>query len=232
MNSTLKTMKREVTCTCDKCGHQDTMTIYPRLVIDDMPRLRPFVSDGSLFVHTCPICHTVYPTPYSMYYVDQKNRLMVAVCIDPKEYEEAVSLSKSGEIYAYMMKYINRKGVFRIVRTPLELSEKTAILASHYDDRIMEILKYKLMKELNRRQEDVNRLFYVSIEGHKEFAVLHNNGEIGHVDFAERWYQETAKDYAGDLKGKETQAIVDEAWAREYCDPLPIEEEGEGVSIQ
>lgn len=228
----IHTLKRTVTCTCDRCGHKDTMTIYPRLIIDEMPRLRPQVADGSLFTHTCSVCRAVYPTPYSMYYVDRKNRLMIIMTIDEKEYREAVQLSRSQEIYAWMMKYINQKGMLRIVRTPLELSEKTAIHASHYDDRIMEILKFNLMKTLKKQSQDINRLFYISFDGKKQFAILFNDGEIGHVDFEERWYQETARVYASGLKDKETQVIVDQNWAKHYAAPIPIEETGEAVSVK
>lgn len=228
----IHTIQRRVTCTCDACGQQDVITIYPRLIIDEMPRLRPFVADGSLFTHTCSVCHTIYPTPYSMYYVDRRNRLMIIVAIDEKEYQEAVQLSFSQEIYAWMMKYINRKGMLRIVRTPFELSEKTAIAASHYDDRIMEILKYSLMKKLSKQTKDVNRLFYNAFNKKEEFAVLFNDGQIGHVDFEKRWYQETARVYAADLKTKESPAVIDMNWAKHYAEPVPIEETGEPVSVK
>ena len=78
----------------------------------------------------------------------------------------------------------------------------------------------------------VNRLFYNAFNKKEEFAVLFNDGQIGHVDFEKRWYQETARVYAADLKTKESPAVIDMNWAKHYAEPVPIEETGEPVSVK
>jgi transcription elongation factor Elf1 len=226
-------VQQKTTVTCDACGKPFEIRFWPILNAQEEPKLKRKVLDTTLFVQTCPHCGKKYAVPYSMTYSDPKKKLLVTMAVGEKEYQETLKQNAAGDMYALMMRSINAEGELRLVRTPSELAEKAAVKECHYDDRIMELLKYHLKEKLNANAQHVVTLSF-HLEGKEPyFACLQEDGKTGTVEFEDAWYQEAARSYSDYVKShKDNTIVIDEKWARSILHPLNFEEEGEGVSIQ
>lgn len=228
----MQSIQQTVQLTCPNCFQTEEKVIYQRLVVEELPKLKNKVMDGSLFAHKCKYCKHTYATPYSNMYISKKLKLVIICAVTKQEYETTIKLANSGSIHRQMMNSINEVGSIRIVKNPIELAEKVAIFESHYDDRLMEVLKYDLMESLKDHHENVEALFYKKNQKGGMFAVVRSNGKVSAIEFQNRWYQDVARRYTSFLKDSKKQFIVDRTFAEQFLKPLPFQEEGEAVGIQ
>ncbi len=218
---------------CEHCGRMFRTTIYPIIQVNEKPKLRSKVMDASLFIKKCPHCGKDVMFPYSTIYSDDRKGLIVTMACGENEYADALAMNKSTDVYGNMMRSINAEGVLRLVRTPLELAEKVCIRESHYDDRIMELMKFHLMMKMRDQGQSPAVMYYMVRDKHEELAVLLNNGTAGSITFSDAWYQEAAAAYAKAVRQmKEHPIVIDQKWASSFLRPVEIEETGEGVSIE
>ena len=226
------TREQYVDVACDYCGKNIRTRIYPIININEVPKLRQKITSAGLFVLKCPSCAKDVMFPYSTIYSDDIKGLIVSLACGEEEYKEALSLNKSNDMYGNMMRSINANGELRIVRTPLELAEKVCIKEDHYDDRIMELMKFHLLLKMKEQGNDASVMYYMIKDKKAQLAVLLKNGTAGSIPFQDTWYQEAAAAYSASVKKmKDHPVVVDQKWASSFLRPVNIEEDGEGVSI-
>lgn len=216
---------------CSKCGLTDTVDTYPLLNIQEYPKLRRKVRDTSVFIHECSHCHAVYPLPYSMNYIDPGRGLIVCMALTEQEYRDARSLKQENGFYGRMLRAVNADAEVRIVRTPMELAEKIMIHDRHYDDRIIEILKFFLKQHLEKEGENAEMLFYFEKNHKEEIVLLRSDGSQGSITFQKAWYQKAYAAYHSAVSGIDD-IEINPAWAKHLLRPVNIEEEGTGVSVE
>lgn len=226
------TREQYVEIACDHCGKMMRTKVYPIININEVPKLRSKIMDASLFIQKCPSCGKDVMFPYSTIYSDDRNGLIISMACDEKEYADALALNKSTDMYGNMMRQINANGELRLVRTPLELAEKVCVRESHYDDRIMELMKFHLLLKMREQGNPAVAMYYIVKNRKEELAVLLANGSAGSIAFQDAWYQEAAAAYSSAVRNmKEHPIVVDGKWASSFLRPVEIMEEGEGVSI-
>lgn len=144
----------EILVSCPNCGQETPFEIWTILNAQDNPEKAAQLAAGTPTEFTCPQCGFRTFLNHPCMFVDPDHTLMIYnVCGDPdmtKQAEETFAALPS-------IDEVMNSAEFRIVDSMQELSDKTAIFAAGYDDRIIEMLKLNVLgyaQHQNRITED------------------------------------------------------------------------------
>lgn len=144
----------EMPVSCPNCGQETSFEIWTILNAQDNPEKAASLAAGTLTDFTCPHCGFRTILDHPCMFIDPDHKLMVYnVCGDPEMTQQAE------DTFAALpsMDEVMNSTEFRIVNSMQELSDKAAIFAAGYDDRIIEMLKLSVLgyaQHQNRISED------------------------------------------------------------------------------
>lgn len=144
----------EMPVSCPNCGQETSFEIWTVLNAQDNPEKAASLAAGTLTDFTCPHCGFRTILDHPCMFIDPDHKLMVYnVCGDPEMTQQAE------ETFAALpsIDEVMNSAEFRMVDSMQELSDKAAIFAAGYDDRIIEMLKLSVLgyaQHQNRIAED------------------------------------------------------------------------------
>ena len=151
-------MNKIIKATCPDCKKEFPFEMWQSINVQLNPELREKVFDHSIFNFECPHCVMKAHTAYPFLYNDMKNGFMIQFCPDEEDVEEyANSLQKIIESDKATGALNNT--YIRIVTEYFLLEEKIKIFESGYDDRLIELLKSRQIKDLNINKPENNLAF-------------------------------------------------------------------------
>lgn len=140
-------MKAEVKIiTCPKCGSKQEFTVYPTLNASSNPGLKEKFLDGDLTTLACESCGFSGSVEYPMLYHDLEK--MFSVYFFPGSNDRKAN--PGSVLPAHLVPEIE----MRLVHTPDELREKIFIFRDNLDDRIVEVVKDNILREMEARKEE------------------------------------------------------------------------------
>ncbi len=223
----------QISVTCPNCHNQTKIKRYPILNQQEYPKLKRKLIDTSFWEQHCSKCRAIFYDYYPMIYIDEKNDMFFSIALKENEFDDLIKSSyKSVPEMLRFMKFMNESTNCRRIDDMYELSEKISLVQSHYDDRLMELMKYHMIQKLNENGENIQNLYYRNTENGTYLLAVRKDGSTGHIPFSEMWYQAIAKSYRNLSLVKENRLQkIDQDWARNIIRPLNIEEDGEGISF-
>ncbi|HJJ48125.1 MAG TPA: CpXC domain-containing protein [Methanocorpusculum sp.] len=147
-------MKPEVkVITCPKCGARQEFTLYPTINGNNADLREKFL-DGSLTTITCSECGFSGAVEYPMFYHDMDEKY--SIFFHPDADERTAVLPPT--LPAHMIKEFR----LRLVHTQDAFREKIFIFRDKLDDRIVELVKDAILKEMDAKKEEKmpDALFY------------------------------------------------------------------------
>lgn len=165
------------TIACRYCGHEQEFTIWQSINATLDPQLRDQLMSGELMTFTCDSCHKSAEVVWPLLYHDMEREVMVHI-----RFDEALLDGQAPEpdpVEEFMLSF-----TLRTVASRNELVEKVLIFEEGLDDRVIEIFKIALRRQLEQdAQETGGELMFSSCgeseEGAREiaFVLLKEEGE-------------------------------------------------------
>ncbi len=198
---------------CPKCGHQQEFKLWTTIDIYSDPKMRDAVLSQSLFSYKCDGCGYAAPLNYPCVYNDPKNKLVFYVFPNYKD-EHLQQLDN-----AQTQKMLDDGYVFRVVRSGNELAEKIVIFDHELDDRVIELCKLYMVRELKKQRSDfkvMSAYYNHGKEGHL-VVVFDENGKGVTAPLPEDMYEKMKDSFASYLEDypSEEELVVDVQWALE-----------------
>lgn len=166
---------------CRFCQHEQEFTLWQSINATSDPELKDQLMSGELMTFTCQSCQKVAEVVWPLLYHDMERNLMVHIRIDEQ-------LSDGQAPQPDPVEDFMRGFTLRTVASRNELVEKVLIFEDGLDDRIIEIFKIALRRQLEQDGQggDGELMFSAcgeSEEGEKEIAFVLLEGE-GESSFA------------------------------------------------
>jgi CpXC protein len=134
--------------TCPKCQHQQDFGFWESVNADRDPQLRDRLLSRELFRFKCDQCGNIADAVYPTLYHDMAKKYMIFFTMDGKKMEPTHPL------FDKMMSGYN----LRTISSVNQLVEKVLLLATDFDERILEIFKL-VMEQQMEKDEDGELLF-------------------------------------------------------------------------
>lgn len=202
---------------CPNCGKEETVTISTLLDSTRDAALEGKVLSGSVFSHRCSFCHEEFPMDYSCLYHDGKRKLLVFFAADEKNLIEMRARINGKYENNRLEKTLNawmENCTVRIVTSEYQLQEKILIAHFNLDDRVVEIARTLMEKELMNERNDVKGLLFNTGSDGFEFLILSENGIDGAIPFTNEIYEEIKNRYPS--LSEDTCHEIDRLWAENY----------------
>ena len=140
--------------TCPSCKHVSQATMWDVLEAKCNPERAARLATGELLVHRCPECGVLVPLDYPLFYVDRDRKVAVYYPAGQGELEAISTLFVQANQRFRGIDLVGlRKQEFelRIALTRYELAEKVTAWRAGLNDKILEVFKQMLVRELNGR---------------------------------------------------------------------------------
>lgn len=202
---------------CPHCGKEETVTIHTLLDSTRDTALEGSVLSGEVFSHTCSFCHEEFPMDYSCLYHDGKRKLLIFFAADEKNLIEMRARVNGKYENDRLEKTLNEwmeHCTVRIVTSEYLLQEKILIAHFDLDDRVIEIARTQIEKELMNERNDVKGLLFNTGKDGFEFLILSENGIDGAIPFTDEMYEEIKNRYPA--LSEDTCYEIDRLWAENY----------------
>jgi len=147
-------MKPEVkTIVCPKCGEKQTFTLFPTINAANHDLREKFL-DGSLTTLVCEHCGFSGVVEYPLLYHDLEEKF--SLFFQPGSEEKSIQLPNV--LPAHLLEGMR----LRLVHTQDDLREKIYIFRDKLDDRIIEVVKDNILREMEAKKEEKlpDALFY------------------------------------------------------------------------
>lgn len=163
----MKTVLIELRCPmCGAIFHKKSETLLLHgFESNDEARLR----DGTFFTAHCPICGKESKILHNFLYIDKEHHFAILV----KSRKDMVESDQ--ELYARDA-HLRKRYVSKVDEIP----EKIRVLEDGLDDRVIEILKLKLLWQYQRKTPDVKNVIYHDSDRQSEtlwFDILYTDRE-------------------------------------------------------
>ncbi len=205
---------------CPSCGKDSPFTMHTLIDTAKDPNALSKLLNGDYFNHVCPSCKTVRPVTYSCMYHDGSNKVLIGFADSEKDYEDMKdSLSgerKNDKLDEVLSQWLSTSEV-RIVRSDYALQEKALISYIGLDDRIIELERYSLLKELKKTRNDVVDLLFNTGNNEKYFLVLTETDISEKLPFTDERYQQIQETYKEVLENSNEQ-VIDSNWAKKVIE--------------
>lgn len=198
--------------TCPECGETGDLPVYESVNVTREPDLKNAVLDAGLFTWTCPLCGKTVRVSYPFLYHDMKRRLMI--------HFEPDGAQNSQEL-AYMTA---ASGLFRgtdyklrTVQNYEQLLEKICIFDQELDDRVVELCKAVLIRELAQEHPELSiRRALIDVRDDRIYvAFIDIDEDVFAIELPDDLYNrlyDLAYDLIADTD-TDTFQTVDTAWA-------------------
>jgi len=139
--------------TCPKCGSKQEFTMFPTINGSDHDIREKFL-DGSLMTITCSNCGFSGVVEYPMVYHDISENFSL--------YFEPDSDTRTVDLGHMLPAHLEGEFRLRLVHTQDDLREKIYIFRDKLDDRIVELVKDAILREMEAKKEKIqpDALFY------------------------------------------------------------------------
>lgn len=130
---------------CSKCHQQTQIDVCRSINVALDPELKARVRDGSLFVWECPYCGNRNLALYQTLYHDPDTKLMVWLLPGDQEPPKVVAEAVK-ELDGYTLRRVREVG---------ELIEKVNIHDAMLDDKVMEMCKWVVRREMSGKMPGI-----------------------------------------------------------------------------
>lgn len=227
----IETRKDSQKVTCPYCSEQYEITLYTQVNAVTDPELKELIITGKLFESECPHCGRVQYMTYDCVYTDDLKKELVLLGSTDNSRDDFVPYLRK-----VMAARPSEYDFLRAVFAPEQLAEKVLEKEYDADDRIVEIAKSAVLRDLEKEapHKKVLGLIYnlarddhgreaegfMIVDGHhvaSDFVPLKQNA----ISMLEDRYGSL-------LNNPETEPVIDQNWAAEFLKanrqaPLPEE---------
>ena len=179
---------------CSKCQKEYEATVYQTVDTDLREDTAGAIITWELFRQTCPHCGNTVTLNYPLLYHDKVHSAVVWVA--PAEAGREAKLAE-------MRKNMALPGhTTRMVAGLDQLREKVSALETGRDDRVLELLKWSLVQNLQKQMPDfqLREVLYLCLDGEEAFHFYSTAGEYLHSPLVEEQYAFVAEKFAKQLK--------------------------------
>lgn len=205
---------------CRNCGKVHPFTMYTLIDPIKQKDAEMKLLSTDYFQDVCPQCHYVQPIAYSCMYHDGERKILIAFADADNDYVRMKTLLTEKQHHTKLDQALNewlKTCDVRLVRSVYALQEKVLLVHYNYDDRMIEILKYKLLKELRKDRNDIHELLFNTKDD--EFIFLHatDAGIVGQTVMQMEMYDaiveqyEQAVIYSNDIE-------INQEWAKKIVE--------------
>lgn len=215
--------------TCPKCGAQGDFLVWDSINTVTDPGMKKKVRSGEAFVWTCPGCGEKIPVSYTTLYHQQEDGLMIYLVFGDRQPVIALMSGMGAPAEGALDTDMPLPGAdytCRVVSSLNELREKLMIFDAGLDDRVAEIMKYLIERQMAAQDPPVNISecrFHESPGGERAVAVRTDGGWRA-LSWPEEMYEAVARIFSGSPESSRRPVVVDREWASRYLDGQ--EEEG------
>ena len=202
---------------CPVCGKEEEITIQTLIDSTRIASVERDVLSGKVFSHTCSFCHEEYPVSYSCRYHDGKRKLLVFMADNEKdliEMRNRVNGKYSNDRLEQTLNNWLDNCTVRIVTSEYELQEKILIAHFGLDDKVVELARSIVGKQLREQQNDSKDILFNRSEDGFAFLIVTENGITGSIPFSDDMY-ESLKNRFPNLKDDNCYEI-DRLWAENF----------------
>ena len=132
--------------TCPRCGTKQEFTLFP-VINGSNPDLREKFLDGSLTTLTCPECGFSGVVEYPLVYHDIEEKFSI--------FFEPGGESRTADLSHTLPAHLESEMRLRLVHTQDDFREKIYIFRDKLDDRVVELVKDAILKEMEAKKEKV-----------------------------------------------------------------------------
>ncbi|HJJ42315.1 MAG TPA: CpXC domain-containing protein [Methanocorpusculum sp.] len=130
---------------CPKCGSRQEFTMYPSITASSNPELKEQFLNGKLTTITCDSCGFSGVVEYPMLYHDLDDKF--SIYFKPDSDERKVDLPNV--LPAHLISDMK----LRLVHNQDDFREKIYIFRDKLDDRIIEVVKDSILREMEAKKE-------------------------------------------------------------------------------
>lgn len=202
---------------CPKCHKTYDFKVYRSINVGINKELKEDILNFKIFKFNCD-CGVSTNVFYPFLYHDSLKQFMI-------QYSKPEDVSKYEESFLKIINdenlFMNNEYVYRIVDSPYLLIEKTLLLESIYDDRIIEIMKEFIKASLDIGELD-KLLFAKNKDKEYEFIALDkNNTSLGMVPFDKQLYQMVYDGFYDKLNNRKD-LIINQKWALDFLNEVKL----------
>ena len=154
---TIQSKITEGAVTCPSCRHTSQATMWDVLEAKCNPERAGQLATGELLVHRCPECGVLVPLDYPLFYIDRDRQVAVYYPAGKGELDAICTLFvQANQRFAGIDLVSLRKKEFelRVAPTRYELAEKVTAWRAALNDKVLEVFKAVLLRELNARNPE------------------------------------------------------------------------------
>ena len=201
---------------CPNCGTDIPFTMHTLIDTAKDPNAFQKLISNTYFTYVCPKCKIVDYVTYSFMYHDGANKLLIACADSDKDYmemKEALSgKRKNNELDKVLSEWLSRCEV-RLVRGVYAVQEKALISYAKLDDRVIELMKYQMKKELGKDAE----LLFNTEEGNFVILIYTENGLEDKRTVSKEYIDEIQQKYKDVLENDQC-IEINEHWAKQIIE--------------
>lgn len=205
------------TIECPGCSNKMDIKIKEVVDVKENPELKNEIIEGDFFRHKCPKCGDEIIVEYPITYIDPDKKLNIYM--EPGYGKDVLENLNSLDLPEEL---IDKESVFRLVPNGLSLAEKILIAEKNRDDRILELYKFIIWKDVLKEWPELKEgdLIYVFDKEQEYFTVWpsdNGKGEKMSIPINLEFYENLADKYMDFLKipaGK--YEVVDKPWISKW----------------
>ena len=204
---------KELKMLCPECGEEGLLPYYESINVTQEPDLKNAVLDAGLFTWTCPVCGRASRVSYPFLYHDMAHRLMIHYLPDASQDDglaDAVSASGVFRGSGYTL---------RTVRSYEQLLEKICIFDLELDDRVVELCKDLLIRELAQEHPelDIRRALIDERSDQIYVAFVDADEDVFAIELPDDLYNRVYDLVCDnlDVLSPGSFAVIDAAWAKD-----------------
>lgn len=202
-------LHRTQTIPCPKCGKPFEATIWQTVDTELGEDIAVQLISGELFRQSCPACGHTVTLSYPLLYHDRGRKAIVWVApADAQRDKKLAVMRQSMALPGHTT---------RLVADQDQLREKISALEAGRDDRVLELLKWLLVQNLQQQMPDfkLREVLYLYLDGEEAFHFFSTDGRALHTPLEQQQYDFVAEKFAPQLKTLEnaTYPEVNFLWA-------------------
>lgn len=215
--------------TCPKCGEKQEWVIWDTINTEREPEMKDKVRSGEVIRFQCAHCGTKSLLNYSFLYEDMDLHHMIYLCVDDTS-EEGMrgafsNLISQQEKRRETMGKREDDFTCRIVHSYNELMEKLFIAEAGFDDRIVEIIKSALWKQVEKDHKELEIdeiLFTITSEDRTPGLLFRSQGAmVTSMVFDQPLYEAIKENALSTIQSLSAHDfVIDRAWAEDMVEKL------------